>query len=124
VTVDDRSTKALDVSRDNHFGFLRRRAEFETRGPWARSDARVPVPVGAAADAVVATLGADAIKLQRGVLWSHRGTALGVAGIRIPLGITQTGEYRQGTGRTGERTYSCYRPAGAQPAKTWKEGGT
>src|SRR5438128_1190230 len=93
-------------------------------GPSARSDARVPVPVGAAADAVVATLGADAIKPQRGVLWSHRGTALGVAGIRIPLGITQTGEYRQGTGRTGGRTYSCYRPAGAQPAKTWKEGGT
>jgi hypothetical protein len=85
VTVDDRSTRALDswlgslsresrrelyvlldelvsgldVSRHNRFGFLRLRAEFETSGEIFGCS------LEQLKDAVAATLGADAVKLPR-----------------------------------------------------------
>jgi hypothetical protein len=85
VTVDDRSTRALDswlgslsresrrqlyvlldelvsgldVSRHNRFGFLRLRAEFETSGEIFGCS------LEQLKDAVAATLGADAVKSPR-----------------------------------------------------------
>jgi hypothetical protein len=85
VTVDDRSTRALDewlaslsrdtrrelyvlldelvsgldVSRHNRFGFLRLRAEFETSGELFGCS------LEQLKDAVAATLGADAVKPTR-----------------------------------------------------------
>jgi hypothetical protein len=85
VTVDDRSTKALDawlislsresrrelyalldelvsgldVSRHNRFGFLRLRAEFETSGEMFGCS------LEQLRDAVAATLGPDAVKPAR-----------------------------------------------------------
>ena len=85
MTVDDRSTRALDswlgslsresrrelyalldelvsgldVSRHNRFGFLRLRAEFETSGEIFGCS------LEQLKDAVAATLGADAVKTTR-----------------------------------------------------------
>jgi len=55
----DELVSGLDVSRHNRFGFLRLRAEFETSGEIFGCS------LEQLRDAVVATLGADAVKPRR-----------------------------------------------------------